>query len=240
MFADKILQEFGPDVLDFIELLSVNECDDEQSRQARKRILREIIREDAGKANIKDGQILIAVLVDSSNGIYPLAYAIVEAECPRDQQTTSKTKKNTRPEGLQDTEPIEVTRRSSQTMDSKPSGSQTRQIVSSSHGKDSQPKGSQKRKRATLIGKKLEDIHTLWTQFGKKQDKIAISTGHRSQLCLVLSNGGHKYYCAASDGVRIIKRRRLRFWRRRLETNNQEKDKNKAENRKNRAWNGKV
>ncbi|GJW71150.1 hypothetical protein Tco_0128067 [Tanacetum coccineum] len=200
MFADKILQEFGPDVLDFIELLSVNECDDEQSRQARKRILREIIREDAGKANIKDVTELMfrysSVNNDWSHDLSqgPLTpttttmfnVIMIDAndctviwngedtyQCPIDQQTTGKTKKNTRPEGLQDAEPIEVTKRSSQAMDSKPNGSQTRQIVSSSHGKDSQPKGSQKRKRATLIGKKLEDIHTLWTQFGKKRDKIA-------------------------------------------------------------------
>ncbi|GJU20985.1 hypothetical protein Tco_1154327 [Tanacetum coccineum] len=249
-------KEFGPDVLDFNELLSVNECDDVQSLQARKRILREIRREVAGKENIEDGdffvpqefshrklitdklrilvvesrraiqivkcdnlrvttkcQILIDVSVDKNNGIYPLAYAIVEAEsipcvhvmatmydmpnngrevgiaqnqvdeaywlstwremyiykvepvssssfwpkCKilsilltshyhvpigrpkkkrrvikddktghnkrtstglRDQQPTGKTKKNTRPKGLQDAEPIEVARGSSLAMDS--------------------------------------------------------------------------------------------------------------------------
>ncbi|GJV84913.1 MAK10-like protein [Tanacetum coccineum] len=116
---------------------------------------------------------------------------------PRDQQPTGKTKKHTRPEGLQDAKPIEVSRRSSQAMDSEPSGSQTRQIGSSSHGKDSQPNSSQKRKRATSSNGNLYQpsgsqtrksarqatkllhlgsiwrTYTIWTQFGKKWDKIA-------------------------------------------------------------------
>ncbi|GJV31816.1 MAK10-like protein [Tanacetum coccineum] len=80
---------------------------------------------------------------------------------PRDQQPTGKTKKHTRPEGLQDAKPVEVSRRSSQAMDSESSGSQTRQICSSSHGKDSQPNSSQKRKRATSS----ESLSEAWTHF---------------------------------------------------------------------------
>ncbi|GJT58588.1 hypothetical protein Tco_1002121, partial [Tanacetum coccineum] len=38
MFADKFWQEFGLDVLDFNEVPSSDECDDEQSPEAKKRI----------------------------------------------------------------------------------------------------------------------------------------------------------------------------------------------------------
>ncbi|GJR69953.1 hypothetical protein Tco_0016018 [Tanacetum coccineum] len=55
MFADRLWQEFGHDVIDMDELNNVDKGDDEHAPQPRKRILREIRREYAGKANIKEG-----------------------------------------------------------------------------------------------------------------------------------------------------------------------------------------
>ncbi|GKB04907.1 hypothetical protein Tco_0833102 [Tanacetum coccineum] len=71
------------------------------------------------------------------------------SECPRDQQPSGNTKKKSRPDGVQDVEPTEVVRGSSQVMDSEPSRSQTRKSGSPSHALDSQPTTSQKRKSST-------------------------------------------------------------------------------------------